>query len=64
MSIYLDGVENYDKVKLPRNKGAGTTIAFEKRITGELVVVEQLRTKSNEFAFHTMRIEETGKGRK
>lgn len=65
LSAYLSVVEHYDgEVEGPRNLPSGPTYTFRKRINGELVVVEQLRTKSNEFAFHTMRIEKTGKRRK
>jgi hypothetical protein len=64
MSVYLDVVENYDTVKPSRKKGAGDTLTFEKRVNGGVVVVQQVRSGKQEFAFFDMWIKKSEKEKK
>ncbi len=57
MAAYLDVVKNYDRIKGVRVNGGAARIAFEKRVDGLLVVVEQAQTKENTLAFFSMWIE-------
>ncbi len=57
MAAYLDVVKNYDGIKGVRVKGGVARIAFENRVDGLLVVVEQAQTKENTLAFFSMWIE-------
>ena len=53
ISAYRRVVENYDKVTV-RPKKTGTTLTFEKRVDGVVVVVQQIHKEVGELAFFDM----------
>lgn len=54
ISVYKYAVEGYDTVYFRERRSGKITITFEKRVNGLVVVVEQVRTKTGRFAFHSM----------
>ena len=54
LSMYVQVVENSDRISKTRKKGGGNTIRFEKDVNGVIAVVEQVRRSANTFSFHGM----------
>ncbi len=54
VAIYLEVVENPDKVTARRRKGLAPTILYEKRVDGFVVAVEEVRAKKKALAFKSM----------
>ena len=53
LSVYLDVVENYDRLAGMREKGGRINISFEKDVNGVIVVVEQTRNRQGSLSFVT-----------
>ena len=55
VSVYLEVVENFDRVEKPRQISGGTiTISYEKAINGKIVVVEEIRKRQKTLSFLSM----------